>query len=829
MKRPFMFITIPLILGIIISYHIIISSIVYGVALLLLIIGVIICIGRGKGFILSIFLLMLVLGCLITNLHLGKSSLLQFKNDEIQVEGIIKEVLTEEEDYSKYLITVERVKSSSRQANIKEKLVLKVSGNTTLDVGDKVLVIGVLNEPQENSNPGLFDYKLYLQTQNIFVTMYTKDYNINVIAKDQLTVPEKTAKDFKIKIEKLFDDNLMEEHSSLMKSMLLGDSSYLDEITEKRFRDVGLAHVLAVSGLHIGIISLFLIYALSFIGLNRRLAILFTILIIWFYGYMIGYPASVLRASIMFSFLMLANLIYRRYDAVNLIFFAGFILLIFNPLRIFSVGFQLSFSATISLVLFTNRIHEVVFKGKGKIGQALSPLIAVQIGIIPIMAYHFNNLSTISIIANLLLVPIISVALILGFVMIVFSLVSIGFFHIILYLLSSLLGMLLYIVSFLVYIMHQIPYVNISLPSPWIIEIILFYLVIFILLKIINIGLFADIFKYRVSKAVLIYLYILIIFTGFGLFFHTKVITIDFIDVGQGDCALIRVNNKNFLVDSGGTPNSDYDIGKNVILPYLKKQGVRKLDGVFISHFHVDHCEGVKSFFGNIKLDNIFIGYKNNSNELYNELFELSRKYKMRLTILNKGDRIMIGNNVAVRILFPTKETMFTENENNMSLVMLIEANDRKILFTGDIEKEVEEEIVNSEIKEDIDVLKVPHHGSNTSSMNNFIDFFRPEYAIIQVGRNSFGHPDEEVINRYMSRGIEVFRNDNDGMVRVIIDSNTIEAYSYLPSRRLLKNILLKYNLQLMIVLIFLIISTYFTKKFICILMKKFGGDENEL
>lgn len=808
MKRPFTFIIIPLILGIIISYKIQINIYILLAVLIIMSIALIVSLYK-KGYSFMLFFTMIILGSFLTSLQLSESKLLKFENKYVELEGIVKESISKGQGFSTYRIDVGSMTCKGKRYIINEKSILKSIGSSELLLGDKVVVEGIIHVPKENTNPRLFDYRLYLQTKNIFTTISTKVNNLDVLSTGHLSKAEKVSQNFRNNIDNLFDKSLDSSSGSFMKAMIMGESSYLDESTENRYREIGLAHVLAVSGLHIGIISLFLIYLLGFIGFRRRLSVILTLSILWIYGYFVGYPISVLRALIMFSFLMLAGLLYRRYDPMNIISLVGCILLIYNPLWIFSVGLQFSFSATISLMLFTTKIQQYMFNKYKKIGHVLSPLIAVQLGIFPIMVYHFNDISTLSIFTNLILVPLISIALIVGFVMSILSIITIGLMENILDIIGYPLSGLLYIVDFIARILHKIPFNQIILPSPTVIEILLFYIIVFLILRIIKIKILSNLFGESLIKCILIYLYISILISGIGIIEDGKTVTIDFLDVGQGDCVIIRTNGKSFLIDSGGTPFSDFDIGESVIIPYIRKEGIRKLNGAFISHFHADHCEGYISLLNKVEIDNLFIGYENHDNELFAQISEIANKHSVDINVLNSGDELILGKQKNIKILNPQRSNKSHIDDNNMSLVMLLEIYDRKVLFTGDIEKEVEESIIKNFDGLNIDILKVPHHGSVTSSSLEFIANLQSEYAVIQVGNNNFGHPSDEVLERFNNENIKTYRNDNDGMIKVTINKNKIKIQKYLPTRKTFGNFLSIYNLQLTIILIFLIICTF--------------------
>lgn len=797
MKRPFMYMIIPFIIGIWFCYKIHVNTVLVISIIVISILGLALAILKEKGYGIALILVFFILGGFITNFKLNESKLMKFVDEEVEVIGVVKEVISQEDNNSKYIVETSTL-SFQETYDIKERMIVKALGDKTMNMGDKVMLKGILRQPNENSNPGLFDYRLYLQTSNVFTSMTVMDYQVKTLDEKILNTVETLSSNFRAKLEKTLDENLNEDHSSLMKSMLLGESSYLDDDMENKFRELGLAHVLAVSGLHIGIISVFLMYTLSFVGLSRRKAIILTVIFIWIYGFLISYPTSVLRASIMFSFLMLANIIYRRYDPINIISLSAGILLIYNPLWLFSVGFQFSFVATLSLFIFTHRIQRLFPREYRNIGKYLSPLIAVQVGITPVIIYHFNYFSTLSIISNLIIVPILSLALIIAFVIIILSFIPIGFAGFIISIIGLALSLLLNITAFFTQALSGVPINSLTLPSPSMGSIITYYLIWLIALRIVNI----EAFSYNVKKAIFVYICLFTITTGMVSIENSQKVKIEFIDVGQGDCSLITSGGKSLLVDGGGTPFTDFDVGEGIVLPYLQKKGIKVLDGVFISHFDADHCEGIMSLLDKIPIKNVFIGYENTENEFYDYTMKACKKKNIPVTVLNRDDEVIINNNLNIKVLSSRDYISNINEDNNLSIVMMVNAYDRKVLFTGDIEKKAEDVIIDINEKTDIDIIKVPHHGSKGSSGEDLIDYFQPEYAVIQVGKNFFGHPHEDTLKRYDERGIEVFRNDTDGHIEVVIDNNSIEIKSFLPSELSLREFLLENSLHIILFLL---------------------------
>ncbi|MDR7857096.1 DNA internalization-related competence protein ComEC/Rec2 [Tissierella sp.] len=767
MERPFVFMTIPLIFGIIFAYYFNFDMLLIIIFIILSIFAYILNLIKGKSNSWILFFICLFLGAIINNYNLNSSELNSKADKNLVLNGIVDEVVWEEEDQGKYIIIINSIEENLLQRTVKEKTVLKVLGNTKLEMGDKIRFSGVLKIPLENTNPNLFNYRLSLLSNKIYTSITINDYSIINIENTNKAFKYKLKSKFREHVESVFDNNLSIDNSSLMKSIILGEYSYLDEENISKYRELGLAHILAVSGLHIGIIAGFLIYILSHLGVKRKANVIISLSIIWFYGYLIGFPPSLLRANIMFSILFYAQILAEPYDSINSLFLAMFVLLLFNPMWIFNLGFQLSFLATFSIIYITPRFQELFYPYKNKVTYSLSGLLAVQIGLLPIQAYYFNNISVISIISNLIIAPILSLALIIGGIMV-------GLSHLIPSLNSIpglILDLILSVNFYLVDFLYSIPFGVIKIFSPSIWEIILYYIFILIVFKVIKVRKL----HLNIKKVIIYYLILMTIWSSVTLMNH-KSIELHFVDVGQGDCILIRTLKGDYLIDTGGSILDSFDVGESITLPYLQKLGVSKLKGVFITHFDADHCGALPLLIENLNIENILISYEDRDNEVYNEIKDSG----VAITILKEKDKLFLDDNTLIEVLNPNKD-LFNRGEvsNNLSLAFLLSYYNKQILFTGDIEKEAELEIVDK-FKSNIDIIKIPHHGSNTSSSEEFLNKIKPQIGIISVGRNNFyGHPGKDVLDRYEELGTKIYRTDTMGMIKLELNKDEISLTSF--------------------------------------------------
>lgn len=690
--------------------------------------------------------LFLILGISMSFLH-ANGNLERFLEKEVYVKAVVEGLDKKTSEIEKYIISVKEVNGKEIP---KEKSLLTIIGEKNLKLGSTVFFKTTPKLPMENTNPGLFNYKLYLKGKAIYTLMSIDSHAIDSI--DILNIPIRyRLKERSIRtIESLFRPYLNEENNSLITSIILGDSNYLDEGNVELYRDMGLAHILAVSGLHIGIISAFLMFVISRLHIKRKTNVFITLIFIWSYGYIIAYPPSILRASILFSFLYLSKIIHKPYDSLNILSLAAIILLFINPYNLFSVGFQLSFIASGSIIVFTERIVYLLYPLKGKFIDTVSSLLAVNIGVGPIQAYYFNRISILGFLANILIVPILSFSLIIAFIMIAveFTVPS----------LNSILGTVLNISLNLQFsilrLIGKAPINLIRVFSPETTTIVIIFIFFFIILEIIDIKSFGK----WIQKTIVIYLLFLILINIVSI---KENMEIHFIDVGQGDSIYIRSGKKNILIDTGGSIFENHNISEKIVLPYLDKIGIRKLDAIFISHFHEDHCQGLPLLLDSFKVGHVFISHK--PTDAYLDLLKDGR-----CTLLRKGDSITIDKNTDFQVLWPIDDMDYEDNLNNKSMVGVLRYRDIKVLFTGDIERKVEEKLLEEMGK--IDILKVGHHGSDTSSTLEFIEKISPEVGVISVGqKNMYNHPSDRVIDRFEDKS-KIYRTDKNGLVKIVID-----------------------------------------------------------
>nr|WP_300002147.1 DNA internalization-related competence protein ComEC/Rec2 [Tissierella sp.] len=698
---------------------------------------------------------MFILGISMSFLN-SSGDLEAFSQKEVPIKAVVEDLEKKTEEFEKYNIKV--IEADGRKI-YKERSILTVIGHKDLRLGSTIVFKAKTRIPDENTNPGLFNHKLYLQSKKTYTTMSVDSNVLEILNQEKIGFRYRLKENSIRKIESLFKPYLNETNNSLVTSIILGDSSYLEDSNRELYRDMGLAHVLAVSGLHIGIITSFLMFIFSRLGIKLKTNVLITLVFIWSYGYIISYPPSILRASLLFSFLYLSRIIHKPYDSLNILSLAGIILLLINPYSLFSIGFQLSFAASASIIIFTERVGHIFYPLKGKFIDTLSSLIAVNLGVSPLQIFYFNKFSILGILANIIIVPILSFSLILAFIMIAIEFVYAG--------LNSYLGWVLNtslnIQFFLLRLIDRSPINIIRVFSPDKITLALIFLFIFIIFDLVDI----KSFKLPMQRVIVVYLSLLIVLNFLSI---KENMEIHFIDVGQGDSIYIRSGKKDILIDTGGSIFKSNNISQRIVLPYLEKLGVRKLDAIFISHFHEDHSQGLPMLLESFKVGHIFASHEPQGD--YEGIIKDDR-----FKILRAGDSIDIDKNTSFNVVWPRDDMEGESNLNNKSMVGVLKYRGRKIFLTGDMEEEAEASLIDR--VEEVDILKVAHHGSSTSSTREFIEKLNAKAAIISVGRNNmYKHPSEKTVNDLEEIGSEVYRTDRDGLVKLTIDDSIyIEPY----------------------------------------------------
>lgn len=694
--------------------------------------------------------IIVILICLI--ISIGYVSILENKYSKIS-DMPIKEMVTiisdiQEKEYKK--VCTAKIVRNNKKILINIKMSQDIP---SIKYGDSLYIEGEFKQPEEARNYKGYNYKQYLKTKKI----------IGTVELEKAKILKSSNGSFIHNIQKYIKDTingtLTDEEGNLLLAILLGDKDKLSEDIQESFKTSNLSHMLAVSGAHVSYIILGLTYVLqnSIIGKkNGKIVCIFFLLV---FMAITNFTPSVTRACIMAVLTLFSGIIYRKSDVYTNISVAALITLIFNPYSLLDLGFQLSYGGTIGIIIFIKRIQEKKSNSKviNYIKQMALVSIYANIIIIPIMMYHFNTVSFTFIISNIMASPILGIIVITGFLFIIASITVKPLTRLIAIFIKPILSILIKISQ----ICSKLPFSNILVVTPYMFNVISYYAIILYCIKS----------KKNNKCKIIICLLIVLILINFIIYIFPQKLRIFFIDVGQGDSTLIITpDKKTVLIDGGGSDS--FDVGKKVLLPYLLDRRILKIDYVLISHFDTDHCGGILTIMEKVKVKNIIISEQAEHSENYERFKKLMIHKKIRLIEVKKGDKIKIGRYSEFKILFPTSRLLSENPLNNNSIVAQFNYNNFKMLFTGDIEKLAEQQILKAEKAEiRADILKVAHHGSKTSSIPEFIKAVKPKIALIGVGKNNtFGHPNQQTIKNLENIKCRIYRTDLQGEIIIKID-----------------------------------------------------------
>ena len=653
----------------------------------------------------------------ITNNNIYKT---KYKITDNRIEGYINNIQISDSKTEIELIGKEKV------------LINYYDTDLDLKLGDYILVEGIFKIPSVNTNFNLFNYNKYLKSKKIYY-----------IFKASKITKIKNNNKLKYKIKNKIIDRIDKIDNDYLYTFILGDNSYIKDDVKLSYRNNGISHLFSISGMHITFLSSFLLIILNKLFKNKYIIniIIFSLLI--FYMFLTNFTPSVIRATFLFIMLSINKLFNLKLNPLISIIIILDLMLLKNPYYIYNMGFVLSFLVSISLIIFgkiTNNYKNYFVK------IFMISLISFLISI-PIMINNNNEINLLSPLINVIFVPFISI--------IIFPLSLLTF---VFKVLNPILKIFIDIEENIIMFLNNINIFTIILKEINIFFIIFYYiLIIFIIKKLIN-------KKYK---------FLLLIFTL--LLFHNNInylnknFNITMIDVGQGDSILIELpNNKcNILIDTGGIVSYDnkntYSLASNTIIPYLKSIGVKKIDYLILTHGDYDHMGEAINLVNNFKVDKVIFNC-GKFNELESNLIKVLEKKNIKYYSCIKELNV---DKYKLQFL-NTKEY---DNENDNSNVIYFNYNNYKFLFMGDAGVEVEEDLIEKYNLKNIDVLKVGHHGSKTSSGKNFINEINPKYSIISVGKNNrYGHPNKEVLDNLEKS--KIYRTEEDGSIMFKIKNN---------------------------------------------------------
>ncbi|MBQ2872474.1 MAG: DNA internalization-related competence protein ComEC/Rec2 [Bacilli bacterium] len=645
-----------------------------------------------------------------------------YNGNETEIEGIVYKKKQTKNKLTLYI-------------KAKEKIVINYYSEEVINInlGDEIKVTGTLKVPPSNTIPNLFNYKKYLYYNDIYYTVTATSIektsnNTNIIYYIKDTISSR--------IDKIYKSN------EYIKIFLLGDTSLLDENINESYRQNGISHLFSISGMHISLFASIILYILKRISYNNYYNYGIVILFLFVYTLLVGPSPSVIRSLIMYIIFSINKVFNLKTKNIDIMCLVLIIMLLINPYYLYNISFQYSYLISFTLILFSNKIKNI----KNKINKSLYISFVSFLVSFPICIYNFYQVNIISIFLNLLVIPLVNIF--------IFPLSLISF---IIPKISYILSLFTNILQSISLFIYNNDFGVIIFPKSSILLVIIYYIFIY---------------SYLYNKKIIL-IYLLMFAHKFYNYIDTSMEVIS-LDVGQGDSVLIKYpyNEANILIDTGGISNSDYSITINKTTPYLKSVGITHIDYLIITHGDYDHMGEAINLVENFKVEKVIFNC-GQFNNLEKDLIKVLNKKKIPYYSCIK--ELNIDDN---KLYFLNNKEYSNENDN--SSVIYTELNKRKFLFMGDAGIEVEEDLIEKYNLQDIDILKVGHHGSKTSSSKEFINEINPKYSIISVGKNNrYGHPNDSVLENLDNS--KIYRTDQDGSIMFEIKNNKLKVETSVP------------------------------------------------
>ena len=699
---------------------------------------------------------------------------------------------------------------------VEAKLLVRFRKPIPLHYGDQIEVEGVLRQPNEQRNPGGFDYRFYLARREVLGILQL-DRGQEIVPTDRSGFPLlRWTEGLRRRVEDVIDTAYSENriHAQVLKGMLLGLRSELSPDILDAFRNSGSIHILAVSGLHVGLIATVCFFGFSLLRLPRKAVDLLTIAAVILYACLVGFRPSVFRASLMAVIYLISRIIERDRDLFNLLAFAALVLLLINPAQLWDIGFQLSFAAVASIVylapkweIFIGRIcglvrtdsavdSDRVMHPQSLWGRAAWWLVmgfgvtlSAQAGTTLFGAWHFHRFYPIGLIAGLftvglaaLLVNITLVSVLLGLIWLPLAVPFAYANHLILWIFLGL-------VEF-----FGQSWTVLKTPTPSFGFIFLYIAGCFAVVH------WVWVWMHR-KQVIVIGLMVLAIWIWDGAWRERgELLDVTFLDVGQGDAAFVRFpDGRTMLVDGGANSlrfemteagvakRVGYDHGERTLDPFLCNEGIFRVDLLLLSHPDNDHGGGFAHILHTFDVKQVLgVPHQELSKSTHRILHEIVDAKNIPHKLGYAGT-VNLTPTAGLELLHPfdaASTDLHDKDVNNDSLVLKLTYGDVRILFTGDIGRKVELKLVELGTDLQAEIIKVPHHGSKTSSSAMFLDAVRPQYAIFSLGqRNRYRFPAAAVVERYRERGCRILRTDQLGAIRLRTDGQRCWITHYMEER----------------------------------------------
>ncbi len=641
---------------------------------------------------------------------------------------------------------------------------------SNLNIGNTYKISGKLRRPFKASNPSQFDYGHYLRNFKTYTVFYAE--NIDCVKVDRKLSPKwrfmQELNNTRNRIIAAHSKYLKSPYLEILGGIVFGDDAVAPpDYIKDTFKNSGLLHILAASGMNVAFIYGFWYFILKRLRVPFKFIVVSGMGVVILYTLMTGLGASVIRAALMLLFVLAGKLIDRDSHSVSLLSFVAALMLIYNPAFINDVGFQLSFIVTFGLLTTANAVMKYMHEWKipdWLCAEILIPIVA-QIWVAPIQMFYFNSFSTYSVFANISIMPFLSVISFGGFVSSVLAIFN-PIADFVCMVSDFVLKYFLIVLVWLSNFFSNLPYSLLTTTHPSVLQIIIFYIAILAITLMFKSGFSKR--KIIVSCACLLVLIISVIPIRND---NLEVIAFD---VQNADAFLIKTpKNKYFIIDTGKAAyNGGSSQAKVIILKYLKDRGIKNIEGLIITHFDNDHCGGVVDLINNLKIKNVYINSMVADSYTSKHIFEVFKKKNISPILAKNNEKIYSENDLKIQTY-----RAFLKNDNENSIITLLSYNDFDELFMGDAGIEAFEFVKGKIPSSKVEVLKVGHHGANGVVSNEMLNTLKPDVSIVSTGQNKFGHPTKVTLDTL--RNTDIYRTDKHNSVKISVNSKNYGVYTY--------------------------------------------------
>jgi competence protein ComEC len=715
----------------------------------------------------------------------------RFYGERVIVEGRIESDPAKKGTRSEMVVSTEDIVSQTGVQHVHRRLLVHVVksakwiNSDSLQTGDAVRLSGTLEPLPGARNPGEFDYGRYLALNGIQGFVVVRDTNaVALKGRTNSFWLSRIIGRAQNVIFGIFDRYHKPEEAAYLKGVVFGYRADLSAEIKQSFMNTGTTHILAVSGSNVVVVAMIFSSLIGFLRVSRKAATFLTLTGLLWYMVITGLSPSVIRATIMGIAILAGALLGRKGDVYNSLGFAALVMLLWDPLYLFDVGFQLSFAAVISIVYYYPKLEPIIAMIPGKIAktsfvkaglQLFAVSLAAQVGTLPFTAFYFGKVSVVAVLANLVVVPVSGVNVLLGFATVGFSALSEN--------IASCYAALdnLIVVLLLKFVLwcSKVPFAYLETMNIGGVFTVLYYAGITALFNIRN--------PRRLINGV-ICLFVILNFTIYRGFLAGSgaVLRATVIDVGQGDSILLELpNHRAVLIDTGPKMMTN-DSGERMVGPLLKRKGIGTLEAIILTHPHDDHIGGCKYLLENFSIRRLIVSDTSSPGRPYKEILTLAQSLNIPVHFAHAGESLQFDSTTRIFVLNGTPKVR-PRDLNDESIVLKVVYGQSSLLLMGDASISVEHGLLERCANfVSSDVIKVAHHGAVTSSGVDFLHAVKPELALISVGReNKFKHPSPITVSHYEAQGIEISRTDRSGALSIRSAGTRFEKESWRSSHLL--------------------------------------------